>query len=116
MNTAIINEIQKEFITNEVPEVRTGMEVEVHQSIKEGWKERVQKFRGLVIKTKWKTALEKVIVVRKTTDGFAVEKTFPLHAATTKKIDVIRQFKVRRSNIGFIKKLSGKAARLKEVK
>jgi len=116
MDAKLINEIQREFIKNEMPQVRTWMEVEVSQTIKEWGKERTQKFKGLVIKTKWKSPLEKTITVRKTTDWFAIEKIIPVHASTTSKIEVLRQFKVRRSNINFIKKLSGKAARLKEVK
>jgi large subunit ribosomal protein L19 len=66
--------------------------------------------------TSGKTPLEKTMTVRKTTDGFSIEKIFPLHSPLVKSITVLRSFKVRRSNIAFIKKLSGKAARLKEVK
>ncbi|EKE28079.1 MAG: 50S ribosomal protein L19 [uncultured bacterium (gcode 4)] len=116
MNTELINEIQKEFLKADAPVIRTGMEVEVETIIKEWSKERTQKFKGLVIKTAGKTPLEKCITVRKTTDGFAIEKIFPIHSPGVGKITILRQFKVRRSNIAFIKKLSGKAARLKEVK
>ncbi len=99
-----------------MPEFRTWMEVEVETIIREWNKERTQKFKGLIIKTSWKTPLEKTITVRKTTDGFAIEKIFPIHSPWVGSITILRQFKVRRSNIAFIKKLSGKAARLKEVK
>jgi large subunit ribosomal protein L19 len=115
MDTKLINAIQGEL--KEVPTFRTGMEVEVHQIIKEGNKERIQKFRGLVIKTSGKTGIEKTITVRKEADaGVAIEKIFPVQSPLVAKIDVIRQFKVRRANIGFIRKLTGKSARLKEVK
>ncbi|MDD2487167.1 MAG: 50S ribosomal protein L19 [Candidatus Gracilibacteria bacterium] len=116
MDATLIKEIQKDFITKEMPEIKTGMEIEVTLIIKEGNKERNQKFRGLVIKTSGKSLLEKTITVRKTTDGFSIEKIFVIYSPTIAKIEVIRQFKVRRANIKFIKKLSGKAARLKEVK
>lgn len=116
MNTQLINEIQKEFLKSDVPEIRTGYEVEVETIIKEWNKERTQKFKWLVIKTSGKTPLEKTITVRKTTDGFSIEKIFPIHSPWVGSIKVLRQFKVRRSNIGFIRALSGKAARLKEVK
>lgn len=116
MNSQLINQIQKSFLKDNVPEVRTWMEVEVETIIREGWKERIQKFKWLVIKTSGKTPLEKTITVRKVTDGFPIEKIFPIHSSWVGKITVLRQFKVRRSNIGFIRKLSGKAARLKEVK
>lgn len=114
MDTTLIKAIQGEL--KEVPVIRTGMEVEVHQIIKEGNKERIQKFRGLVIKTAGKTAIEKTITVRKETDGVGIEKIFPVQSPLVAKIEVIRQFKVRRANIGFIRELTGKASRLKEVK
>lgn len=116
MNIELIREIQKDFIKWDLPEYKTWMEVEVETIIKEWNKERTQKFKWLIIKTSWKTPLEKTITVRKTTDGFSIEKIFPIHSPWVGKITILRQFKVRRSNIAFIKKLSGKAARLKEVK
>jgi len=116
MNTQLINEIQKDFLKDNVVEPRTWDEVEVEQIIKEWNKERTQKFKWLVVMTSGKTPLEKTITVRKTTDWFAIEKIFPIHSPLVKSIEILRHFKVRRSNIAFIKKLSGKAARLKEVK
>ena len=116
MDATLINQIQQACTLKEVPLIRTGMEVEVSQSFKDGAKERMQKFKGLVIKTAGKTAMEKTITVRKDVDGFGVEKTFTLQSPSITKIDILRQFKVRRKNIGFIRKLQGKAARLKEVK
>lgn len=115
-NVALIREIQSEFVKGDRPVVKTGMEVEVHQRIMEGTKERTQRFKGLVIKTSGKTALEKTFTVRKVSGGFGIEKIFPVNSANIEKIDVLRQFKVRRKNIGFIKTLTGKAARLKEVR
>ena len=114
-NAALITEIQKPFLKESIPQVRTGMEVEIHQSIKDGEKTRIQKFRGLVIHTRGKTALEKAVVVRKDVDGIGVEKIFVLHSPTVVKIEVLRSFKVRRKNIAFIRTLTGKAARLREV-
>jgi large subunit ribosomal protein L19 len=116
MDTNLIKAIQQDGVKSDTPVIRTGMEVEVHQIIKEGNKERIQKFRGLVIKTAGKTAIEKTITVRKETDGVGIEKIFPVQSPLVAKIEVIRQFKVRRANIGFIRKLTGKASRLKEVK
>jgi len=120
MDAKLIREIQAELMTPEkiaaMPDIKTGMEVEVTQAIREGGKERSQKFKGLVIRTAGKTPTEKVIVVRKDVDGIGVEKTFPLLSPTTMDIKILRQFKVSRANIGFIRKLTGKAARLKEVR
>ncbi len=115
-NSQLIREIQKPFLQEGRPEIKTGMEVEVHQIIKEGNKERIQKFKWLVIKIAWKSPLEKTITVRRKIWAFGVEKIFAIHSPTIKQIDVIRQFKVRRKNIWFIRALTGKAARLKEVK
>lgn len=117
MDVTLLKEIQKDFVTNQsIPQIRTGMEVEVYQIIKENGKERTQKFRGLVIKLAGKTDLEKTITVRKDIDGIGVEKIFPIHSPTVSKIEVLRSFKVRRKNITFIRELKGKAARLKEIR
>jgi len=115
-NSELIKKIQSEFIKDWMPEIRTGMEVEVHQKIEENGKVRIQKFKWLVIKTAWKTPLEKTITVRRKVWPFGVEKIFPIHSPTIDKIDVIRKFKVRRKSIKFIRNLTGKAARLKEIK
>ena len=115
-NSAMIKTIQEGFLQEGRPEIKTGMEVEVHQIIKEGNKERIQKYKGLVIKVAGKTAMEKTMTVRRKVGAFGVEKIFAIHSPTIKQIDVIRQFKVRRKSIKFIRELTGKAARLKEVR
>ena len=115
-NSALINTIQESFLQEGREEIKTGMEIEIHQIIKENGKERIQKFKGLVIKTAGKSALEKTITVRRKIGAFGVEKVFAIHSSTIKQIDIIRQFKVRRKSIKFIRNLTGKAARLKEVR
>ncbi len=115
-NSLLIKKIQAEFLQEGRPELRTGMEVEISQTIKEWNKERIQKFKGLIIKTAWKSELEKTITVRRKIGAFGVEKIFAIHSPTIKEIEVIRQFKVRKKSIKFIRDLTWKAARLKEVK
>lgn len=115
-NVDIVRKAQEGFLQNGRPDIRTGMEVEVYQIIKEGTKERVQRFKGIVIKTAGKSELEKTITVRRKVGAFGVEKIFALHSSTIEKIDVLRQFKVRKKSIKFIRELTGKAARLKEIK
>lgn len=115
-NVALIRTIQESFLQEGREDIRTGMEVEVNQIIKEGGKERIQKFKGLVIKTAGKSALEKTITVRRKIGAFGVEKVFAIHSSTIQSIEILRQFKVRRKNIGFIRELTGKAARLKEIR
>ena len=105
-NSELLKKIQAPFMQEGREEIKTGMEVEIHQVIKEGGKERIQKYKGLVIKTAGKTPLEKTITVRRKVGAFGVEKVFPIHASNIQKIDIIRQFKVRRKSIKFIRDLT----------
>jgi large subunit ribosomal protein L19 len=117
MDATLLTAIQASTqATKDLPDLRPGMEVEVHQIIKEGEKERTQVFKGIIISMKGKTELEKVITVRADVEGIGIEKIFPIASPFVAKIVVLRQFKVRRANIGYIRDLSGKAARLKEIK
>lgn len=115
-NVDIVRRAQNEFLQEGRPDMKTGMEVEVYQIIKENGKERVQRFKGIIIKVAGKSELEKTITVRRKVGAFGVEKIFAVHSPTIEKIDVLRQFKVRRKSIKFIRELTGKAARLKEIK
>lgn len=115
-NVSLIKKVQESFLQEGREDYRTGMEVEVYQNIKEGNKERVQRFKGIIIKTAWKTPLEKTITVRRKIGAFGVEKIFPIHSPSIQKIEVLRKFKVRRKSIKFIRELTGKAARLKEIR
>lgn len=115
-NSALIKSVQAPFLQEGRQDIRTGMEVEVYQIIKEGNKERIQRFKGLVIKTAGKSDMERTMTVRRKVGAFGVEKIFSIHSSTIQKIEILRQFKVRRKSIKFIRDLTGKAARLKEVK
>lgn len=114
--TQLISQIQGDSTSLKDQNYETGMEVIVHQVMKEGGKERIQKFRGLIISTRGSTPLDRMITVRTTMDGIGVEKVFPVNAPNIKEIEILRRFKVRRKNIGYIRDLTGKAARLKEIK
>ncbi len=116
MDATLIQAIQAGAAKTDLPTLATGMEVEVHQIIKEGEKERIQMFKGLIISMRGKSALDKVITVRANLDGIGIEKIFPVNSPYISKIVVLRRFKVRRKNIGYIRELTGKAARLKEIK
>ncbi len=115
-NSELIKSVQSGFVQENRPEIKTGFEIEVYLKVKEGNKERLQRFRGIVIKTAGKTALEKTITVRKKVWAFWVEKIFAIHSPTIDKIEVLGEFKVRRKSIKFIRELTGKAARLKQIK
>lgn len=117
MDSQLISRIQNlASAKKEVPDLRTGMQVEVSQRIKEGDKSRVQKFEGVIIRVSGKSHGEKSFTVRRVHAGLGIEKTFPIACPTIEGITVIRQYKVKRAHIGYVRNLEGKAARLKEVK
>ena len=109
----LIRDVQKSQL-KKVPEIRSGYTVRVHQKIKEGNKERVQSFEGLVIKLGHGEGVEKTITVRKIVQGIGVEKVFPLNSPNIKKIEVKKKAKVRRSKLYYMRERSGKSARLQE--
>ncbi|MBI5411846.1 50S ribosomal protein L19 [Candidatus Peregrinibacteria bacterium] len=99
----------------QLPDLRPGYSVEVHQKIKEGEKERVQIFEGLIIKMGRGSGSEKTIMVRKIIEGVGVEKIFPLHSPNVIKVVVRKKGKVRRSKLYYMRDRSGKSARLQEA-
>src|SRR5262249_18380963 len=98
----------------EVPSFAPGDTVRVHVKIKEGDKERIQAFEGIVIARKH-GGLRETVTVRKTSFGIGVERIFPLHAAVVDHIDVIKRGRVRRAKLYYLRKLRGKAARIREL-
>ena len=108
-----IEMVEKEQMRVDLPPIQTGDTVKVHSRITEGDKERVQVFKGVVIR-KRKGNTGATFTVRKVSYGVGVEKIFPMHSPTIDKIEVISKGKVRRSRLYYLRKLKGKAARLKE--
>ncbi len=113
MSQQLIAEITKEYMKNDVPEFRPGDTVKVFVKIKEGEKERIQLFEGLVIKRRG-GGISETFTVRKISYGVGVERTFPVNAPIIDKIQVVRKGKVRRAKLNYIRTLSAKAARIKE--
>ena len=107
-----VNESQKKPA---VVDVKSGDTVRVHQKIKEGNKERVQVFEGVVIRTDRKQSHTSRITVRKITSGIGVEKSFLLHSPLVEKVEIVRRSKVRRNYLSFLRNRSGKSARLRQV-
>lgn len=105
-NNALVKQIQSEFLREGIESYKTGMEVEVYQIINEGNKTRTQRFKGIIIKTAGKTALEKTITVRRKIGAFGVEKIFAIHSPTIEKIEVLRQFKVKKKKYWFHKRFN----------
>ena len=109
----IVHEIGKEQLRTDLPEFRVGDTIKVHYKIKEGSKERIQIFQGIVIQ-KHGAQISKTFTVRKVSNGVGVERIFPLHSPNIQKIDVVRFGRVRRAKLFYLRKAKGKAARVKE--
>lgn len=112
---ALIKEVESKFLKKQVVDVRSGDTVKVHQRIKEGNKERVQIFEGLVIRTDRKDSMTSTITVRRIASGVGVEKSFLLHSPLVEKVEVVKRSKVRRKYLTYMRKRSGKSARLAAV-
>jgi len=113
MSQQLIEAVTREYMKNDIPEFRAGDNVKVHVRIREGEKERIQIFEGLVI-SRHGGGISATYTVRKISSGVGVERTFPLHSPIVAKIEVVRLGKVRRAKLGYIRKLSAKAARITE--
>ena len=115
MSFALVQKVNDEQKKTVVVDVRSGDTVRVHQKIKEGNKERVQIFEGVVIRTDNKNQHTARITVRKIASGVGVEKSFLIHNPLVLKIEVVRRSKVRRNFLSYLRQRSGKSARLAAV-
>lgn len=111
----LIQKVEQKYRKNAVVDVRTGDTVRVHQKVKEGNKERIQVFEGVVIRTDRKDSLTSSITVRRIASGVGVEKTYLLHSPLILKIEVVKRSKVRRKYLTYLRERSGKSARLTAV-
>ncbi|MBO6111706.1 MAG: 50S ribosomal protein L19 [Lachnospiraceae bacterium] len=111
----IIREIEEEQKKKEIPEFNTGDTVKVYNKIKEGNRERVQIFEGTVLKKQGGNTARATFTVRKISNGVGVEKTWPLHSPSVEKVEVVRRGKVRRAKLFYLRKLTGKRAKVKEA-
>jgi large subunit ribosomal protein L19 len=112
---SLIQKVESRYKKNQVVDVKTGDTVKVHQKIKEGNKERVQIFEGLVIKTAKKGSLTSTILVRRIASGIGVEKSFLLHGPNILKVEVVKRSKIRRNYLTYMRERTGKSARLTSV-
>ena len=109
----LIKELNKETLQNEVAKVAIGDTVRVHIKVKEGSRERIQVFEGIVIAEKH-GGIEKTITVRRLSYGVGVEKVFPVYSPSIDKIEVVRHGNVRRAKLYYLRDRVGKAAKVKE--
>ena len=110
----IIREIEAEQLKETVSEFNVGDTVKVYGKIKEGNRERIQVFEGTVIKKQGGSNRE-TFTVRKSSNGIGVEKTWPLHSPNVEKVEVVRQGKVRRAKLFYLRDRVGKKAKVKEI-
>src|SRR6056297_282727 len=111
----VIKMLEKEQLKDDVTKFNTGDTVKVHFRIKEGNRERIQIFEGAVLKRQG-GGLKETFTVRRISYGVGVERTFPLHSPKIEKIEIVRKGEVRRARLFYLRKRTGKAAKVKEKK
>ena len=109
----LIKELNKETLANEKPQVKIGDTVRVHVKVKEGSRERIQVFEGIVIAKKH-GGIEETITVRRISYGVGVEKVFPVYSPSIDHIQIVRNGKVRRAKLYYLRSRVGKGAKVKE--
>ncbi len=110
----IIKSIEHEQLKNKIPDLKVGNTVKVHVRIKEGNKERIQVFEGIIIKVQG-SGVNKTFTVRKNSYGVGVEKTFLIHSPLVEKVELVRVGKARRAKLFYLRDRVGKSAKTKEV-
>lgn len=108
-----LDQVESPYLRSDVPEFRAGDTVRVHVKVREGEKERIQLFQGVVLARRGGGTRES-FTVRKISGSIGVERIFPLHSPSLDKIEVMRRGKVRRSKLYYLRGLRGKAARIEE--
>lgn len=111
LSMGIIEEITEEMIRSDLPTFKVGDMIKVHQKIKEGNKERIQVFEGIVISKKH-SGISESFCVRKISDGVSVEKIFPLQSPSIAKLEIISSGKVRRAKLYYLRSAKGKKAKI----
>ena len=115
MNMNLVTKVTESQLRKDIPTFKSGDTVKVYVKIKEGDKSRIQLFEGLVIKRQG-SGIGETFTVRKISNQIGVERTFPVHTPIIDKIEVVRHGKVRRNKLFYLRGLSGKAARIKEIR
>ena len=115
MKEKLIELVEKDQLKTDIPVFKAGDTVAVHYKVKEGNKERIQVFEGVVIRVSG-GGISKNFTVRKVSSGVGVERIMPINSPLIEKIEVKRIGKVRRSRLYYLRELSGKAARIKEIR
>lgn len=114
MNNNLVNEITATQIRKDLPDFQSGDTIKVYVRIIENNKERIQVFQGVCLARRG-SGVSASFIVRKMSSGVGVERNFPVYSPTISKIEVVKRGKVRRNKIYYLRNLSGKAARIKEI-
>lgn len=109
----VIEQVERPYLRTDIPDFHPGDTIRVYVRIKEGDKERLQSFEGVVIGRKHSGSRE-TVTVRKISSGIGVERIFPLHSPSIERIDVVRRGRVRRAKLYYLRALKGKKARVRE--
>ena len=112
---AIVEKLEKSMLRTDIPVFKPGDTIKVHVRVNEGAEERPQLYVGIVIARR-ASGMRETITVRRNSYGIGVERVFPLNSAVVEKIDVLRRGRARRAKLFFLRELSGKKARIKEIK
>ncbi len=109
----LIKEVEKQVMRDDIPQFTPGDSVKVHVKVVEGGRERTQAFEGVVIRRQGSGARE-TFTVRRVTFGIGVERVFPVHSPSISKIEIVKKGRVRRAKLYYLRKRTGKAARIRE--
>ncbi|WP_297406404.1 50S ribosomal protein L19 [uncultured Cetobacterium sp.] len=115
MKEKLIQLVEQNYLRTDIPAFKAGDTIGVYYKVKEGNKERVQLFEGVVIRVNG-GGVAKTFTIRKVTGGIGVERIIPVNSPMIDKIDVLKVGKVRRSKLYYLRELSGKKARIKEIR
>jgi len=116
MSLDLIKSIDEQYKRTDLPEVNVGETVRVHIKVKEGQRERIQVFEGVIIALKGKPKKRISITVRRISFGVGVERVFPLNSKIIDKIEIVRKGKARRAKLYYLRNATSKKAKLKEIK
>ncbi len=111
----LLRAVVEDQLRSDIPSFRPGDTLRVHVKVREGQRERIQVFEGVVIRRRG-SGISATYTARKISYGVGVERTFPVHSPKVDKIEVMRRGKVRRAKLHYLRGLSGKAARIKEIR
>ncbi|NMD43361.1 MAG: 50S ribosomal protein L19 [Firmicutes bacterium] len=111
----LMKEVEKQYLKEDIPRFNPGDTVRVHVRVVEGARERTQIFEGVVLRRQGR-GLRETFTVRRVTYGIGVERTFPVHSPTISRIEVVKRGRVRRAKLYYLRKRTGRAARIREMR